>query len=182
MPYRISLDRRGGPGYSIITNTGFDDQTIFRSHEDFNHFVRVLKRSLHRSPGVSLLAFCLEPQSFSLLLHEDEPGMIADFMHRTGVAYGVYFNGRYDKRGKVFHGPYKDTQLESDDAVVDALCTIHTSPKNEGEAIETYKWSSYRHYLRQSGSWIDTSFVTRYFGTREYLDDLQRITKAKAHQ
>lgn len=182
MPYRTSLDRKGGPGYSIITNTGFDNQAIFRSHEDFNHFIRVLKRALHRSPGVTLLAFCILPRSFALLLYENEPGMITDFMHRTGVAYGIYFNSRYGKHGKVFHGPYKDTMLESDDDVIDALRLIHVLPKNEGEAIETYEWSSYRHYIQQSGPWIDKGFVMHYFGTEKYLDDLRRTTKANARQ
>lgn len=182
MPYRTSLDRRGGPGYSIVTNTGFNDQAIFRSHEDFDHFIRILKRSLHRSPGVSLLAFSLLPQSFTLLLHEKEPGMIAEFMHRTSVMYGIYFNSRYGKHGKVFRGPYKDTVLESDDATINALHHIHILPKTEGEAIETYEWSSYRHYLRQSGPWINKEFATRYFGTEKYLDDLQRTTKSKSQQ
>jgi len=179
MPYRTSLDWERGPGYSIVTNAGHSRQVIFRSSDDFDHFTLVMKRALKRSPDVNLLGFCLIPLSFTLLLHENRPGEIARFMHRLSVAYSVYFNSHYGKQGKVFRGPYKDTSLGSEDAVIAALCRIHTLSTSEGSSIETYTWSSYKHYLRQSGPWIDKAFVAHYFASESYLDELRRITQSQ---
>ncbi len=177
MPYRTSLDWESGPGYSIVTNTGHDSQVIFRSREDFRHFMLLIRRGLHKSPDVSVLAYSLLRPSFTILLHEKKPGEIVKFMHRLSVSYATYFNSRYSKRGKVFRGPYKDTSVASDDQIMRALCEVHMLPAKEGQPIESYEWSSYRHYLKGTGTWLDKTYPVAYFAKTIYADDLRQMTR-----
>lgn len=177
MPYRKSLYLGGGRVYNVVHNTGYANQVLFRSKDDFTFFVSLLRRELRRYSAVRIVGFCLIPSSYTLLLQEDERGEVARYMHSVGISYGIYFNSRYEKIGKVFQGPYKDTPQSSDDETLRSLCALHALPSSLGEDIHAYEWSSYRYYLHGTGAWIDKHFVAHYFADNNYVDDLQRITK-----
>lgn len=162
--------------YIAARNTGKDGQVIFRSTEDYSHFVALLKRLAKNSEYISICGFSLLKGSFRILFHEKQRGASAKFMQRLGIAYSIYFNSRYGKTGKVFEGPYKDRLLETDDAVIKALCEFHRLPGLEEQDIERYQWSSYRYYLTGRGTWLDKNFVEQYFGTHLYEKDLRHMT------
>ena len=180
MPYRKSLKEGELSAYIALHNFGDGGQFIFRSDEDRHHFMVLLKRLRRQVPGLHLLAFCLAKDSFHLVVHEETRGESAKLMQRLGIAYGIYFNAKYRKTGKVFQGPYKDRLLLKDDEIILALCEMHRLPANENENIETYRWSSYRNYLAHSGLWIDKRFVETYFATKHYKAALRQMTASIA--
>lgn len=176
MPYRTSLKQGGASAYILAHNTGKDSQTIFRSPADYQHFMVLIKQLIRTNDSASLLGFALLHDSFYLLIHEERRGTAAKVIQRLSIAYGIYFNTKYTKTGKVFRGPYKDTVLVSDDEIMLALCQIHRLPIHQSENIELYKWSSYRYYLKRQGTWLDKTFVKNYFATPTYANDLRHMT------
>jgi len=176
MPYRSTLKEGGASVYIAARNTGKNGQVIFRGSEDYAHFLKLLRRLLRTTDGVSICGFTLLKGSFRLLLHEQHRGVSAKLIQRLSIAYSIYFNAKYSKTGKVFAGPYKDRLLASDDEVIEVLCGFHRLPEVEQQDIEAYQWSSYHYYLAQRGSWIDKTFVETYFGNQPYENNLRHMT------
>jgi hypothetical protein len=167
----------------MVENEGRNGQTLFRSSDDYKHFIRLLKRLVHGG-SLHIICFALLRDSFHLVVREEERGSTAKAIQRLSIAYGIYFNTKYGKSGKVFHGPYKDRLLFADDEIMNAVCLIHAMPAQDYQDIETYQWSSYRRYVKRANTWVDTAFVERYFSTTDYVSDLQQMTllfKRKLH-
>jgi hypothetical protein len=178
MPYRISLNHGGASAYMLAYNTGKDGQILFRGRADYEHFIVILKRLNRSTDTVSILGFNVLHDAFYLVLHEDQSGSAAKFIQRLSIAYGIYFNAKYGRTGKVFRGPYKDTLLTTDDQLMQTLCKVHRLPELQHLPAETYEWSSYHYYLHNRGTWLRKTFVEKYFATTSYQHDLRNMTSS----
>lgn len=114
---------------------------------------------------VELLAFCLMPNHFHLIIREIHKGGISLFMNKMG-GYSTYFNRQYNREGPLFQGRYKTVKIESDIQLVNIFSYVHTNPvelvesewkdlkvkdkKSALNFLETYKWSSYHDHVGNS--------------------------------
>lgn len=176
MPYRKSLRQGGASAYILAHNAGKDGQTIFRGSADYQHFMVLLKQLIRSNTSVTLLGFVLLKDSFYVLLHEEQRGPAPKLLQRLSIAYGIYFNTKYEKTGKVFQGPYKDRLQFSDDQIMQTLCKIHRQPELQQQDAELYEWSSYHYYLTRRGTWLNKNFVENYFTVTAYQNDLRLMT------
>jgi putative transposase len=112
---------------------------------------------------VEIMAFCLMPNHFHLILKQKEEDGIADFMQKLGAGYTGYFNQKYERSGVLFQGKYKFIRLINEPHFVHLPNYIHLNPlsienpdwkdkgfKNYKEAIsflEKYRWSSFLDYI-----------------------------------
>src|SRR5207247_9959502 len=76
-PLRSSL---GGFVYHVL-NRGNGRATIFHKDGDYEAFERVLAQSLRHVPGMRLVAYCLMPNHWHLVLWPRADGELSDFMH-----------------------------------------------------------------------------------------------------
>lgn len=111
---------------------------------------------------VEILAFCLMPNHFHLLLRQVKDGGIPLFVKKIGGGYAGYFNKKYKRVGPLFQGRYKAVEIKSDEQLATVFSYIHTNPvelvergwKEEGvssignanKALNSWKWSSYLDY------------------------------------
>ncbi len=111
---------------------------------------------------VDILAFCLMPNHFHLLLRQRKDGGISLFMRKLG-GYVVYFNKKYERVGSLFQNRYKAIDIQTDQQLVTIFSYIHTNPvelrevlwktsglRNFKEAkrkLSAWKWSSYPDYI-----------------------------------
>ena len=102
---------------------------------------------------VELVAFCMMPNHFHLIVHELEEGGISKYMQRVQNAYAKYFNTKYEKTGHLFQGVYKSKHISDDIYLMHLSAYIHKNP-NElmnsrwiEENEERYYWSSYRDFI-----------------------------------
>lgn len=111
---------------------------------------------------VEILAFCLMPNHFHLLLRQLKDGGIPSFIKKVGGGYAVYFNKKYKRVGPLFQGRYKAVDIKSDEQLNTVFSYIHTNPielvergwkemgvsniSNANKALDSWKWSSYRDY------------------------------------
>ncbi len=119
---RISLM----PGeYYHVYNRGVDKRTVFQDKEDLKVFLRHLNKlntidsfgGLHvmkygklrgsTSKLVEIVAFCLNPNHFHMILTPLVEGGIEKFMQKVGTGYTMYFNDKYERSGSLFQGRYK---------------------------------------------------------------------------
>lgn len=125
---------------------------------------------------VKILAFCLMPNHLHLLIEEIIDGGITSFMRYFQDSYAKYFNLKTDRTGSLFQSPFKSVRVESDEQLVHLTRYIHLNPFSAFilksiEEIESYQWSSFRAYLSNQTTIVDTTKVLRYFPTVKQFKD-----------
>lgn len=133
---------------------------------------------------VELVAFCLMPNHFHLIIKEVEEGGIARYMQRVLNSYTKYFNAKYSASGHLFQGPYKAVHISSDVQLLYLSAYIHKNPtelfdwKNKED---NYEWSSYRDFFSEN-RWKEllvTDIITDSFENREDYRKFVQTSSAK---
>lgn len=147
---------------------------------------------------VEILAFCLMPNHFHLLLKQLVDGGIVKFMQKIGAGYAGYFNEKYERSGHLFQGRFKAIHLNNELYFLRLPYYIHANPieliepqwkerkiRNFAKTlrfIESYRWSSHLDYIgkRNFPSVISQEFLQKILGNdysyrkgfKEFLEDL----------
>ena len=167
------------PGeYYHICNRGVNKQTIFHDTRDYIRFLFLIiyfqspeifqnitryidlfvkhrmfninVEKIIKKRTVELVAFCIMPNHFHLILKEVEEGGISSYMQRVLNAYGKYYNTKYERSGHVFQGPYRLVHIEDDRQMRHTSAYIHRNPreiKNWFKKEHLYPWSSYQDFI-----------------------------------
>ena len=102
---------------------------------------------------VELVAFCIMPNHFHLIVKELEESGIASYMQRVLNAYGKYYNTKYEKSGHVFQGPYRAVHISDDRQLLHLSAYIHRNPREISKWFrkeEQYTWSSYQDFIGEN--------------------------------
>ena len=141
------------------------------------------KNGLVQHPLVKIIADCLMPNHFHLLIEEISAGGISKFMHKLGTGYTNYFNKRYSRSGSLFQGTFK-AALVDDESYLQYLL-VYINVMNPGQLIEpnlkeegvrnaqkvldfagSYFWSTNKEYLQTRDSIIiDKGLLGEIFST-----------------
>ena len=88
-----------------------------------------------RNPLVKVIADCLMPNHFHLILQEIQEGGLSSFMHKLGTGYSNYFNKKYKRSGVLFEGPYKAVEIKNDLYLTHLL--VYINILNPGQLMES---------------------------------------------
>ncbi|TSC56286.1 MAG: hypothetical protein Greene071421_259 [Parcubacteria group bacterium Greene0714_21] len=196
-------------GYYHIYNRGVAKQNIFPTEKDYRTFLYFLKEYLlppehqdlknpkeiipRRKPlncnkQVHLLAYCLMPNHFHLLIKNLVERGMEKFMRALATSYSGYFNRTYQRVGPLFQGRYKAVLIERDEQFVYVSKYIHQNPKEllaKDGPLCSYPYSSYPNYLgKRKQDWVDTNeifaFFSQKFPQQEYkvfVEELEEYPK-----
>lgn len=178
-------------GYYHIYNRGVAKQPIFLDEQDYQVFLRFLKEYLlplehpdlqalkkltpRRAPinccqDVELLAYCLMPNHFHLLLKNLTKRGIEKFIRAFGINYSMYFNQKYDRVGPLYQGVYKAVAIEGDEQFVYISKYIHLNPRElltRFRTLHEYSYSSYQNYLgERHQDWVHTNEILSFFSKK----------------
>ena len=149
-----------------VYNRGTDKRIIFNNVEDYKFFIEylnvlndteiknshvpaILKNEKSHPEEterlVNIIAFCLMPNHFHLLLQERVKGGISKFMQRLGTGYTMYFNEINERSGALFQGRFKSKFIDTELYLLKVIDYIHLNPKNMPGSL-AYEWSSYHYY------------------------------------
>ena len=92
------------------------------------------KNQENRKPLVRIMADCLMPNHYHLLVEEIQENGISRFMHKLGTGYTNFFNKKYNRVGSLFQGPFKAVAIENDIQLQYILAYINVI--NPGQLIE----------------------------------------------
>lgn len=182
MPSRY-LRRNFKPNtYHHIFNRGSFKQKIFRKQNDYEVFIDILKYYLQH-PTLSplsklsdvklkkakktaspyqLLAYCLMPNHFHLLLLQKEISPnLSDFIKKISVTYAMYFQHQYQHAGSLFQGKFRSVQIYPDEQLLYVSKYIHLNPaKLEGSDPSNYPYSSLKDYLTANNkNWLSPQII-----------------------
>lgn len=126
-------------------------------------------------PIVDIISFCLMPNHYHLTLKQLVDNGITNFIHRICTSYAGYFNIRQNRSGRLFEGPFKAVEIESENQLIHLTRYHHLNPKKIGlntEALIAYPWSSFSTYLgRNKFSFVNTGTALASFSRpKEYLN------------
>jgi putative transposase len=106
-----------------VLNRGNARSPVFDSEGDYAAFLRVLAQTLSLFPGVRLLAYCLMPNHWHLVLWPTSDGELGRFMQRLTVTHvrRWHEHRRSTGVGHVYQGTYKSFPAQRDEHLL-ALC------------------------------------------------------------
>jgi len=163
MPRKPRIEIGGGL-YHVITR-GNNRRKIFRSHDDYLRFTRILEQQKAKLPFY-LYAYCLMPNHLHLLIEmRDDP--VSRVMQRVLTTYSQYHNRKYKKVGHLFQGRYKSILCQTDRYLGELVRYIHLTPVRARmvKRPEDFEYSGHRAYLGLDRmGLVDTEPVLRHFG------------------
>jgi putative transposase len=152
--------------YYHIFNRGVEKRKIFDSESDYKRFRSSLKNFNSTDPAwkiewakekgeilkgkalVEIVAYCLNPNHFHLLLKQARDNGISDFMRKLGTGHTMYFNKRYDRSGVLFQGKFKSVRIQNNNHLLYLSTYINCNSEIHKIArAEEYKWCSFGEYL-----------------------------------
>jgi len=121
--------------YYHVFNRGVDKKIIFHDKEDLKYFLdrindfnnnspvggvmrqRLKKNKKLRGPAsqlVEIVAYCVLPNHFHLLLRQANEDGVTKFMQRLCTGYVMYYNKKYERSGTLFQGRFKAVELDGE--------------------------------------------------------------------
>jgi putative transposase len=190
MPGRNIYKDYVAESYYHVYNKGIDNQIIFKDSSDYAVFLSLLKRylgneSAKNSVGVEyanfadqveVLAFCLMPNHFHLLIYQSSAEGMKLLLKSVSVAYGMYFNKKYKRRGPVFQQRYRAVMIDKDDYLLHISRYIHINPDN----YLVWEWSSLPYYLGKfNADWLRPKKILELFEGDNYSEFIKDYEKRR---
>ena len=185
MPSKYSVKIFVEDGIYHVYNRGVEKRKIFEEDQDYKAFLHYLKRYLTDEDGevrprwkkdlsqnIQLLAYCLMPNHFHLLLKQLSKEYLTIFMRCVSNAYTRYFNEKYKRIGPLLQGKYKAVLVDKDLYLLHLTRYIHINPIGHKENITRsdlvmltrYPYSSYNAYLgKWTTSWLHPEIALGFF-------------------
>jgi putative transposase len=103
----------------------------------------------------TIVAYCLMPTHYHLLLRQNEEDGISKFINDTQNSYTKYFNLKYNRKGPLWEGVFKDKLLKNDEIALHVSRYIHLNPVTAYLVNKPEEWisSSYHHYCGLNGGY-----------------------------
>lgn len=185
--------------YYHIYNCGVEKRNIFTSARDYQRFLGTISFYLydqcisyvqfHRLTAgakrfyirtnpkgletlwVKLLAYCLMPNHFHLLLRPVKETGITRFISDISNSYTRYFNVKNDRIGGLLQGTFKSKEISTEGSLLQVSRYIHlnplmsskTNPYRSLKKPEDYPYSSYSEWVDpRPSAWIYQDEVSRW--------------------
>lgn len=193
MPAKNSIKQYAENCFYHVYNRGVDKRDIFFDDLDYRVFLHLLKfylspqdlkyQSEHPLTEVTgiipvrlhlfetlpneidLLAYCLMPNHFHLLLKQITSDGVTKLLRRISIVYAMYFNKRHKRVGHLFQGIFKAALIDKDSYLLHLSRYIHLNPTElTGIIPVNYPYSSYEYYLGiKNAPWVKPKFILDYF-------------------
>ncbi len=174
-----------------VYNRGNEKRVVFLDQRDYQRFLKTIEYYQYKGPKpklstylrkkklqssnspkiVKILAYCLMPNHFHLMLEQVEDNGLEEVIRKTCLSYAKYFNTRHKRVGSLFQGPFKAVLVESDEQLMHLSRYIHLNPIASlmVKKIEDYQYSSYPEYTNQlAGICNRSTILTLFSSTTKY--------------
>ena len=146
MPYR-RIRFHAGEAYHLY-NRGVNRQPIFFCPENWGYMLKLFRRYF-RPELIDIVAYCLMPNHYHLLVRLNVDDLGKEVMQPWGVSYTKAVNKQQGRVGPIFQGPFQAVHVSRDEYLMHLSRYIHRNPVEAGlvAAPEAWTFSSYRDYI-----------------------------------
>jgi putative transposase len=151
-----------------IYNRGVNKCPIFFSEKNYEYFT--YKMAYHFIGKATILAYCLLPNHFHLLIKVLKPDFVKIGLQPFMIAYTRAINNEQNRIGPLFQGHYQSNIIDTDEYLLECVKYIHLNPVKAGLVSKPQEWeySSYRIYFSDTqNTIIDPNSVKHFFDTRK---------------
>jgi putative transposase len=139
---RTARASQGGYCYHVL-NRGNGRRPVFHKDGDYAAFVKLLRQAGERTP-IRLLAFCLMPNHFHLVVWPIHDGDLSTYMQWLLTAHVRRYHQHYHSSGHVWQGRFKAFPIQEDDHLLTVLRYVERNPLRAGlvRCAQDWRWSS----------------------------------------
>ena len=152
-----------------VMNRGAGRQAVYLIDDDYEMFLEAVKES-SKFFGIRIVAYCLMPNHYHLLLQTPKANLSRAMRHLNGV-YTQRFNRYHKTDGPLFRGRYKAILVQEDEYLTHLIRYIHLNPvqANLTEDLLKYPWTSHKQYLKGEDKtpWLHISLGLSFFATKK---------------
>lgn len=146
----------GGFVYHVL-NRGNARRTIFQDEGDYRAFERILAEVQERMP-MRILAWCLMPNHWHLVLWPDRDGTLSDFMRLVALTHTQRWHAHRTSAGTghLYQGRFKSFVVQQDAHFLSVCRYVERNALSAGlvQRAENWRWSS---LARLHGGGFDAS-------------------------
>jgi REP-associated tyrosine transposase len=146
---------------SHLTQRAAGKEPLFIEEEDYLFMLEGLK-DISKKRGVAIFAFCLMPNHVHLLVRP-EADDLAEAMRDLFARFATRFNKKYERKGHLFGGPYRQAVCLDEGYLLAVSLYIHNNPVRAGlsSSAKDYRWSSASLYCNENPppSFVSQDFV-----------------------
>jgi putative transposase len=152
-----------------ITQRAAGSEPLFLEDNDYLFMLGLLKEIVQNN-DLRIYAFCLMPNHVHLLLSPAEENLSAA-MRDLFARYAMKFNQKYERKGHLFGGPYRQAVCLHESYVLAASLYIHLNPVKAELAKDPleYRWSSIRLFYEDGAlkSFLNPEVILRLLSENE---------------
>jgi putative transposase len=141
---RVGRVDLGGVVYHVLNRANFRSR-LFRKPADYQAFLGIVEESLHFVP-MRILAYCLMPNHWHLVLYPRADGDLAKFLQRVTMTHTQRCHAKTQTvgYGHVYQGRYKSLLVESDRHFLALVRYVERNAQRAGlvQRAEDWRWSS----------------------------------------
>lgn len=146
---------------SHITQRSAGREPMFIEDDEYLYMMGLMKE-IADNYSLRIFALCFMPNHCHILMSPDEENLY-DAMRDLFSRYVMWFNQKYERRGHLVGGPYRQAVCMDDSYLLAASLYIHLNPvkANLSENVSDYRWTSSRLYCETDSpaSFVDPSFI-----------------------
>src|SRR3989344_949581 len=204
MPSKYVVRNFSEDSYYHVFNRGVEKRDIFLDDEDYTtlqsslfKYLQPIEKIVEKYPDpptrlygknlseeVELVAYCLMPNHFHLLLKQRTRDGISKLLKQLTNAYTLYFNQKNNRVGSLMQGPFRAAPVIEDPLFIHLVRYIHLNPVASGltKDLNAHRWSSYHHYLGNEADLpVEKEKILSYFPSvgafKGFHEDQQDYTK-----
>ncbi|MBI5138560.1 MAG: transposase [Candidatus Vogelbacteria bacterium] len=169
--------------FNVIDPIGSIYESSFHKHED--------NEAEHQNRLVDMIAFCLNPNHFHLLVTQLTEAGVSKFLHRVQTGYSKYYNTKHKRKGTLFQGKFGASLITLNDNLlhVSAYVNLNNKVHQLGSKASKLVRSSYSYFIEpaKKPNWICNDVVMEQFkNSGEYKlfaeDSLELMLQSKTEQ
>jgi len=128
-----------------VLNRGNGRMTVFHKDGDYAAFLKLLKQASERVP-MRLLAYCLMPNHFHLVVWNKQPGALSKWMQWLTTSHVRRYHRHYQSSGHVWQGRFKSFPVQSDEHLLTVMRYVERNPVRAKtlpvRKAQNWPWSS----------------------------------------
>jgi putative transposase len=142
---RVARSSAGGVIYHVL-NRGNGRAKLFHKDGDYEAFLKILQQVREAVPEVGVLAWCLMPNHWHLILHPQADGVLSRFMLRLSTTHVRRHFAHYHTTsgGHLYQGRFKSFPIEEDYHLLVACRYVEANALRAKlvDRAERWRWSS----------------------------------------
>lgn len=168
--------------YYHIYNRGVSKSTLFREPSNYLFVIEKLQK-YRKDKNVTVIAYCLMPNHYHLLLRQDGEEPAGDVPQLVFNSYSKAYNLKYSHSGTLFESRFHAKPVQTKSHLLHLCRYIHGNPVKDGLVADPadWGWSNYLEWIgERNGSLVDHEFIKEQFDNAdEYKKFLFEYLKSR---